>query len=77
MRDAASRFGVCVNTVKQMVVLQEHSSTLTPRPTPCRPRALDEMALRQRLEVAPDVTVLEHCSWWAETHRPEVSEATM
>jgi len=77
MREAARRFGVCVNTVKRLVVLHERSSTLTPRPIPGRPRTLDEADVRQRLQAAPDATALEHCAWWAETQGQVVSETTM
>jgi transposase len=77
MREAARRFGVCVNTVKRLVVVQTTTGTLAPRPILGRPRTLDEAAVRQRLEAAPDATAVEHCAWWAVTFGQVVSETTM
>lgn len=77
MREAARRLGVCVNTVKRFVVLQHDTGSLMPHPIPGRARTLDATLLRQRLEAAPDATVLEQCAWWAETHEQIVHETTM
>jgi transposase len=77
MREAARRFGVCVTTVKRLVVLHHHTGAFSPRPIPGRARTLNEDILRQRMEAAPDATVLEHCAWWAQTQGQQVHETTM
>jgi transposase len=80
LREAARRFGVAVNTVKRAVVQQRETGSLERKPIPGRPRAIrreQEAVLRDRLEAAPDATVLEHCAWWAEHQGPEPSEVTM
>jgi transposase len=77
MRTAARCFGVWVSTIKRLVLLHEHTGTLTPRPIPGRARSLNEDILRQRMEAAPDATAGEHCRWWAETQGQVVHETTM
>jgi transposase len=80
MREAARRFGVCVNTVKRAVVQAHETGSLERKPIPGYPRRLGserEAVLRARLEAAPDATVLEHCAWWAEQYGQQLSEATM
>jgi transposase len=80
MRAAARRFNVCVNTVKRAVVQDRETGSLERKPIPGYPRRMgpeQEAALRARLEAAPNATVLEHCAWWAEHSRQQLSEATM
>jgi transposase len=80
MREAARRFGVCVNTVKRAVVQEHETGSLERKPIPGYPRRIGpqrEAALRARLEAAPHATVLEHCAWWAEQYGQPLSEATM
>jgi transposase len=80
MREAARRFGVAVNTVKRPVVQERETGSLVRKPIPGYPRRIGperEVALRARLEAAPDATVLEHCAWWAEQYGQPLSEATM
>jgi transposase len=84
MREAARRFGVCVNTVKRAVVQQRETGSLARKPIPGCPRrsgpdqeSSQESSLRARLEAASDATVLEHCAWWAEHQGQQLSEATM
>ncbi len=80
MRAVARRFGVAVTTVKRAVVQMRETGSLARRPIPGGPRLIgpeQEAVLRARLEAAPDDTVLEQCSWWAEAQGQELSEATM
>ena len=80
MREAARRFHVAVNTVKRAVVQERETGSLERKPIAGYPRRIGperEAALRERLEAAPDATVLEHCAWWAEHHGQPLSEATM
>jgi transposase len=80
MREAARRFDVAVTTVKRAVVQQRETGSLERKPIPGCPRRIGEdreAILRERLEAAPDATVLEHCAWWAEQHGQQLSEATM
>src|SRR5678815_1152962 len=80
MREAARRFGVCVNTVKRAVVQERETGSLERKPIPGYPRRIGpelEAALRARLEAAPDATVLEHCAYWAEHYGQQLSEATL
>ena len=80
MREAARRFHVAVNTMKRAVVQQRETGSLERKPIPGYPRRIGperEAALRERLEAAPDATVLEHCAWWAEHQGQQLSEATM
>ena len=80
LREAARRFNVAVTTVKRAVVQQRETGSLERKPIPGYPRRIGperEAALRERLEAAPDATVLEHCAWWAEHQGQPLSEATM
>jgi len=80
MREAARRFGVAVTTVKRAVVQQRETGSLQRKPIPGGPRKIgreQEAILRERLQAAPDATVLEHCAWWAEQQGQHLSEATM
>ena len=84
MREAARRFGVAVTTVKRAVVQQRETGSLERKPIPGCPRRIGperEASLRERLQVAPDATVLEHGAWWAEQQGQQqgqsLSEATM
>jgi len=76
----ARRFEVSVKTVQRLVRLQDATGSLAPRPRPGMARRIgvaDEERLRERLEAAPDATVLENCAWWVEVRGQQVSEATM
>jgi transposase len=80
MREAARRFGVAVTTVKRAVVQERETGSLERKPIPGCPRRIGperEASLRERLQAAPDATVLEHCAWWAEQEGQLLSEATM
>src|SRR5215469_5615907 len=80
MRVTARQFGVHVVTVKRLVVRYQQTGELSPRPIPGGQRrivAKQEAILRERLAVAPDATVREHCVWWEQTQGQLVSEATM
>jgi transposase len=80
MREAARRFGVSVSAVKRYVVRQHETGSLERKAIPGGPRKIrreQDAILLARLEAEPDATVLEHCTWWAEHHGQEVSEATM
>ena len=80
MREAARRFGVAVTTVKRAVVQQRETGSLERKPIPGCPRRIGperEAILRERLQAAPDATVLEHCAWWAEHQGQQLSETTM
>jgi transposase len=80
MREAARRFGVSVSAVKRYVVRQQETGSLQRKPIPGGPRKIGherEAILRERLEAAPDATVLEHCAWWEEHQGQRLSEATM
>src|SRR5271165_4327336 len=77
MRGTARQFGVHVNTVKRLVVQYEQTRTLHPRPHPGAQRQIAgtrETILRERLAVAPDATVREHCAWWEQTQGQRLSE---
>jgi transposase len=80
MREAARHFGVAVTTVKRAVVQERETGSLVRKPIPGRPRAItreQEAILRERLQAAPDATVVEHCAWWAELQGQRLSEVTM
>jgi transposase len=80
MREAARRFGVAVTTVQRAVVQQRETGSLERKPIPGRPREIaheQEAILRARLEAAPDATLEEHGTWWAEHQGQELSVATM
>jgi len=78
--EVARRFGVCVNTVKRLLVLQQQTGALAHRRSPGGTRMISreqEALLQARLGTAPDATLLEQCQWWAEQTGQTVSEATM
>src|SRR3974377_871620 len=80
LRAVARRFGAPVTTVKRAVVQLRETGSLARRPIPGGPRKItreQEAILLTRLQAAPDDTVLEHCSWWAEQEGQTLSEATM
>jgi transposase len=80
MREAARRFHVAVTTVKRAVVQERETGSLERKPIPGCPRRIGperEVILHERLQTAPDATVLEHCAWWAEHQGQQLSEATM
>ena len=80
LREAARRFGVAVTTVKRAVVQERETGSLERKPIPGGPRKIggeQEAILLARLQAAPDATVLEHCTWWAQNQGQDVSEATM
>ena len=80
MREAARRFQVGVNTVKNAVVQQRETGSLARKPIPGRPREIrheQEAVLLARLEAEPDATLEEHCAWWAQHQGQELSVTTM
>ena len=80
MREAARRFQVAVNTVKNAVVQERETGSLARKPIPGRPREItheQEAVLLARLEAEPDATIEEHGAWWAEHQGQELSVATM
>ena len=80
MREAARRFQVAVNTVKNAVVQERETGSLARKPIPGRPREItheQEAVLLARLEAEPDATIEEHGVWWAEHQGQELSVATM
>src|SRR6516225_1255997 len=80
MREAARRFHVAVTTVKRAVVQQRETGSLARKPIPGYPRRIGperEAVLLERLEAAPDATVLEHCAWWADKEAQQLSERPM
>src|SRR5262245_21557311 len=80
MREAARRFDVAVTTVKRAVIQQRETGSLERKPSAGRPRAIrreQEAALRTRLDAAPDATLQEHCSWWAQHQGQQLSVTTL
>src|SRR4051812_17325756 len=78
--DAARRFAVGRSTVQRWVAQYTARGTLTPQPIPGRPRAIGpaaEPALRAQVQAAPDATLAEHCTTWAQPHGVRVSLTTM
>jgi transposase len=70
---------VAVTTVKRAVVQQSETGSRERQPIPGGPRRIgkdQEAVLRARLEAAPDVTVLEHCAWWAAHPAQQLRMAT-
>jgi transposase len=79
MRAVAGQLGVAVTTVKRAVVQWRATGSLARRPIPGGVRLIGpehEPVLQERLEAAPDATVLDHCQWWAQTQGQALSEAT-
>ena len=76
----AERFSVSMPTITRWVRRRRETGGLVPRPVPGPPAvklaALME-ALPGRLADRADATLAEHCSWWREVSRVEVSTATM
>lgn len=80
MQTTARRFVVSPKTVQRLVVQQQQTGSVAPRPIPGMPRAIDiegDRQLQERMGAEPDATVLENCAWWAEVSGQQVSEATM
>jgi transposase len=78
--DVARRFALGRATVQRWVAQQAASGTLAPKPIPGRPRAIgpaDEPALRAQVQAAPDATLAEHCTVWAQTRGVTISLTTM
>ncbi len=79
--EAVTTFAVSLSTIKRWRQLRRTGTSLRPRRSPGRSPRLtttDLVALRTRLEVAPDATLEAHTTWWNEQHpdRP-VSRATI
>lgn len=76
----ARRFGVAVATVGNYLRLRRATGGLAPRP---RQGARPEIgparypALRAQVQAAPDATLSQHCTTWAETEGQVVSVSTM
>ena len=76
----ARRFGVAVATIGNYRRLRRATGGLAPRP---RPGGQPEIGperypqLRAQLQAAPDATLAQHCTLWAETEGQVVSVATM
>jgi hypothetical protein len=67
---------VAVTTVQRAVVQQRATGSLERQPIPGCPRRSgteQEALLRERLDAAPDATVLEHGAWWAEQQGPPLA----
>lgn len=74
---AARTFGVSYATVKRYVH-REQAGALAPRTSPGRRRAIDAAsAWRAQLEAAPDATLAEHVTQWAQEQGVTVSLTTM
>jgi transposase len=73
-------FGVSRATLVRYLQLRRETGALVPRPRhgppPLKTAAL-QAALLPRLEAAPDATLEEHCTWWAQASGVQVSTATM
>jgi transposase len=73
-------FAVSLPTLKRWLKQRRETGELAPKPIPGPPAikrdALLE-ALPARLAEQADATLEEHCSWWRETAKVEVSTATM
>ncbi len=75
----AERFGIGLATVERYL-RRARSGQLAARRSPGRPAVIGpaaEPALRAQLAAAPDATLAEHCTRWAETQGTSVSLATM
>ena len=76
----AQRFGVAVATIRNYVRLQRTTGSLTPR---SRPGGQPEIGperypqLQAQVQAAPDATLAQHCTRWAEREGQVVSVATM
>ena len=76
----AQRCGVAVATMGNYLRLQRATGGLAPRP---RPGGQPEIGperypqLQAQLQAAPDATLAQHCTRWAEREGPVVSVATM
>jgi transposase len=79
-REVTQLFGVSRATLTRYLQLRRETGALAARPRhgppPIKTAAL-QAALLPRLEAAPDATLAEHCTWWAETAGVRVSTATM
>jgi transposase len=78
--EVAARFLVSVPTIERWLRQKRETGGLAPKPVPgpvaVKTRALME-ALPERLAEHADATLEEHCSWWREVARVEVSTATV
>jgi transposase len=76
----AERFQVGEATVRRWVRLHEATGSLAPRPRRGRRPHLgfdDVAALDAQVAAAPDATLVEHCTRWAETHGRRPSRSAM
>jgi transposase len=76
----ARRFALGRSTVQRWVAQHTARGTLAPQPIPGRPRAIgpaEEPGLRAQVRAAPDATLAEHCTAWAQEHGVTVSLTTM
>src|SRR5215211_1504614 len=79
-REVSRLFGVSRATLVRYLQLRRETGGLAVRPRPGPPpikTAALQAALLPRLEAAPDATLEEHCTWWAERSGVRVSTATM
>ena len=78
--DVVATFRVSLPTVKRWLKQQRETGELAPKPIPGPPAVKRDAllaALPERLLEQADATLEEHCSWWRETAKVEVSTATM
>lgn len=78
--EAARLFGVGQTTIKRWKQQQRDTGAATPRPRPGRrPRIGPDQqpALEAQLRAAPDATLAEHCTAWAQEQGIRVNVATM
>jgi transposase len=78
--EVAATFAVSVPTIERWLRRKRETGGLAPKPVPGPPAVKTNAvleALPERLGEHADATLAEHCSWWREASRVEVSTATM
>src|SRR6187402_1999664 len=78
--EAVQTFAVSLPTIKRWLKQRRETGDLAPKPIPGPPALKRDAllaALPERLAEHADATLEEHCSWWQERTRGEVSTATM
>ncbi|MBA2520684.1 MAG: transposase [Chloroflexia bacterium] len=78
--EAARTYGVSLRSITRWREQQATTGDLTPQPRPGRTPLIGPAhaaALDAQVNAAPDATLAEHCTTWAQAHGVRVSVATM
>lgn len=78
--EVVETFAVSLPTLKRWLKQRRETGELAPKPIPGPPAVKRDAlleALPARLAEHADATLEEHCTWWRETAKGEVSTATM